>query len=260
MTSLARALARALDPVILARDAGLAPDDWQASALRSRHPRQLWNVCRQAGKSSTGAVMAVHETLFRPGSLVLLVSPSARQSGELIRKVLEMYRALDRPTGADAETMMRLELQNGSRVVALPGNEVSIRGFSAPRLVLLDEASRIPDELMAGISPMLATVPDARLVAMSTPAGKRGWWWRAWSDGGQLWERIEVPATAVPRISPAFLESERATMTQAQYRQEYGCSFEQTDASVFDPQDVGAAIRDDVDPLALPSLAAWRSA
>jgi hypothetical protein len=38
-----------LDPVRLARRAGLAPDPWQARALRSRAARSLWNCCRQSG-------------------------------------------------------------------------------------------------------------------------------------------------------------------------------------------------------------------
>jgi hypothetical protein len=49
---------------------------------------------------------------------------------------------------AVAESALRLELANGSRIVSLPGSGETVRGYSAPRLVIVDEASRVPDELM----------------------------------------------------------------------------------------------------------------
>lgn len=256
--TLARRLAMALDPVELARAAGLDPDGWQADVLRSRHPRSLWNISRQSGKSTTAAIMALHEALFHPNTLVLLVSPGLRQSTELLRKVVDAYQTLDRPVSADAESLLRLELENRSRVIALPGGEEGVRGYSAPRLILFDEASRIPDDLFAATSPMLATVADGRLVAMSTPAGRRGWFWSAWEHGGDLWERVQRTAEQIPRISPAFLAAERATMTAATFRQEYMVTFEAIENAVFDPNDVSAAVTDDLDPLLLPSLRRWR--
>jgi hypothetical protein len=70
---LARDLALALDPVLLARRAGIDPDPWQAEVLRSTAPRRLLNCSRQSGKSTVAAVRAVHVALYEPGSLVLLL-------------------------------------------------------------------------------------------------------------------------------------------------------------------------------------------
>jgi len=95
-------LALALDPVRLAHRAGIEPDNWQAAALRSASPRLLLNCCRQSGKSTTVATIAVHAALFEPGALVLLVSPSLRQSAELFKKAVGLYRALGRPVPAAA--------------------------------------------------------------------------------------------------------------------------------------------------------------
>ena len=88
-------LALALDPVLLARRAGIEPDPWQTQVLRSASSRILLNCCRQAGKSTVVAVLAVHTALYEPGALALLLSPSLRQSQELFRKALAVYRALD---------------------------------------------------------------------------------------------------------------------------------------------------------------------
>jgi hypothetical protein len=250
-------LACALDPALLARQAGIIPDPWQADLLRSTAARTLLNVSRQAGKSTTSALVAVHQAVYTPGSLVLMVSPSLRQSGELFRKAVGVYRTLGRPVPAEAETLLRLELANGSRIISLPGSEETIRGYSAPALVLVDEAARVDDELLTAVTPMMATVPHARLIALSTPAGKRGWWWQAWSEGGAAWVRVQVPAAEIPRISPAFLAAERATMPAARYRQEYECSFEEADAAVFPAGAVAGAVTEDRAPLDLEVLKRW---
>jgi hypothetical protein len=145
-----------------------------AEALRSTSRRLLLNCARQSGKSTTTAVLALHRALFVPDSLVLMVSPGLRQSSELFKKSLAFYRRLNRPVPAEAETRLTLELTNGSRIISLPGSTDTTRGYSAVDLILADEASRIGDELLASIRPMLA-VSNGQLIAMSTPAGKRGW-------------------------------------------------------------------------------------
>src|SRR5687767_14851503 len=119
---LARDLAAALDPVHLAQATGLAPDPWQANVLRSTAARLLLNCCRQSGKSTITALLALHTALYQGPALVLLLSPSLRQSQELYRKVRDALTALGgaapRPS---EESALRLELPNASRLVSLPG-------------------------------------------------------------------------------------------------------------------------------------------
>ena len=240
-------LALALDPVALARRAGIEADRWQAAVLRSTAPRQLLNCCRQSGKSTVTAAISVHVAVYEPGALVLLLSPALRQSQELFRKCLDVYRALERPVPPAAESALRLELDNGSRIVSLPGKEGTIRGYSGVRLLAIDEAARVPDELYMACRPMLA-VSGGRLLALSTPFGTRGWWYEAWRSD-EPWERYEVPATACPRIPAAFLEEERRSMGEWWFEQEYGCRFMDHQDAVFRQADIEAALCDDVVPL-----------
>lgn len=238
-----RDLQYALDPARLAAAVGMTPDPWQARVLRSGAARLLLNCSRQAGKSTVSSVLGLHTTLYTPDSLVLLVSPSERQSGELFRKLLAVYRDMGRPVPAVSENKFSLELANGSRVVALPGNEENLRGFSAVRLLIIDEASRVADALYRAVRPMLAT-SDGRLVTMSTPFGKRGWWYEAWQaahEGREAWDCYEVPASACPRISSHFLAEERASMGEWWFRQEYGCEFVEVLGGLFSPEAIDAA-------------------
>jgi len=243
------------EPVGLAewarRKLNFRPDTTQARVLESGSKRVVLNCTRQWGKSTITAAKAVHEAVAEKESLTLVVSPSARQSGEFVRKAAGFVRRLGiRPKG-DGDNEMSLEFPNGSRLVGLPGSEATIRGFSAVSLLLVDEASRVSDELYLAIRPMLA-VSGGTLWLMSTPYGKRGFFHETWVHGGPEWERVAVPADKCPRISREFLEEERRTMGERWFRQEYLCEFVDAVSGVFDRDAVERAITDEVTPLRIP--------
>lgn len=238
-------LAMALDPVVMARAAGIEPDEWQCRFLRSQSGRLLLNCSRQVGKSTVTGALAVHTALYEPGSLILLLSPSLRQSQELFRKCLDVYRAIDRPVPAEAENALSLELENGSRIVSLPGKEETIRGMSGVRLLIIDEASRVPDALYKSVRPMLA-VSGGRLVLLSSPFGERGFFWEAYKQRDK-WDYYEVPATACPRISPEFLEEEKESMGEWWFDQEYMCKFKAGQGMAFRSEDIERIINPEVE-------------
>jgi hypothetical protein len=249
MVSLASELRLALDRVSFARSVGVEPDPWQEDLLRSSSERTLLNCSRQSGKSTVAGVLAVHAALYEPHSLILLLSPTLRQSQELFKKCLSLYRIADKPVLPESETALTLTLENGSCVVSLPGKEATIRGYSGVRLLAIDEAARVPDDLYASVRPMLA-VSGGRLVALSTPFGTRGWWYEAWRSS-ERWERYEVPATEVPRISPAFLEEERRNVGEWWFKQEYFCEFLDSQSQAFRREDIDAMFSEEVEGWAL---------
>jgi hypothetical protein len=128
--------------------------------------------------------------------LVLCVSPSLRQSGELFRKVAGFLHAIPSKPRIRAESALRLELENGSRVISLPGSEKTTRGYSKANLVVLDEASRIEDALISALRPMQAVAGAGRrrFVAMSTPYGRRGWFYDRWQSADPGWLKVQIPA------------------------------------------------------------------
>ena len=243
-TALAHDLATALDPARLMLQAGLVPDPWQARVLRSRAPRQLLLCCRQSGKSSVSAALALHGALYEPGSLILLLSPSLRQSQELYRKVKQFVTM---PVDMALESALRLELANGSRIICLPSTEATVRGYSGVSLLIVDEASRVMDDLYLAIRPMLA-VSQGRLVGLTTPWGKRGWFYQEYI-GAEPWERTTITAYECPRISRAFLEQEQRTMPPMWFQAEYMCEFTDTEDSAFGYEHVMSALSSNVQPL-----------
>jgi len=176
--------------------------------------RLLLNVSRQAGKSTTAALLGLHEALYRPGSLTLIVSPSDRQSAELFKKIVALRNELPQTFVLTEETRRSMTVDGGGRVASLPGSEATIRGFSAASLIVEDEASRVPDALYEAIRPML-----------------------------------DIPATACPRIASSFLEEERAALGTWVYQQEYEGVFIEAEDSYFRHEDIYGALDDTVVPL-----------
>jgi hypothetical protein len=241
----------ALDPALMMNRLGLDPDPWQRSVLRSASDRILMLCVRQGGKSTTTAVLGLHTAIYEPDSLVLLLAPSQRQSSELFQKMNASYVILGRPVPAVQETATTLVLNNGSRIVCLPGSPDTIRCFSSPRLVIIDEAALTQDDLIVAVSPMLG-VGRGRLVALSTPMGRRGWFFDSW-ETGTGWERFRATAEDCPRIAPAFLAEQRQLLGDRWFRQEYLCSFEETIDQVFTTESVLAAFSSTKPPLFEPT-------
>lgn len=235
---------RHADPVTFAGMSGVAPDPWQADLLSSTAARILLNCSRQSGKSLMAALIGVRTALVEDGSLILLLSPTQRQSGELFKKCLTVYRELGRPVPGDSETALTVTLGNGSRIVSLPGKEGTVRGYSGVDLLVIDESAFVPNDLYVSVRPMLA-VSEGRLVALSTPHGTRGWWYEAWRST-EPWERYEVPATECPRISPAFLAEEKRELGEWWFKQEYLCEFLDAQSAAFTRADIDRAFSEEI--------------
>jgi hypothetical protein len=141
----------------------------------------------------------------------------------------------------------RQELPNHSRIISLPDRDETIRGFSNVALLVFDEAAWVTDDLYSAARPMLA-VSGGRLLALSTPNGQTGWFFREWADGDG-WHRTKITAAECPRISASFLAEERRTMAAAAFASEYECEFTDAVDSVFYYADIKAALDSDLSPL-----------
>ena len=213
----------ALDPSRILGSCGLTPDPWQRDFLFARDRQVLLNCSRQSGKSTVVSALALHAALFTPGGLVLLLSPSQRQSAEIFRKVHDAYVALEpadpgglrepaaagtgqrrprpvpaRPRGDDP-LVRRRDAAGARRGGAHPGRLVSQRAAHAGRVAR-----------PAG--------------GLSTPFGQRGWFYEEWNGDGP-WKRVAVTWRDCPRITADFIAEETRSMGAAWVAQEYECLF-----------------------------------
>lgn len=233
------------DPLLVLRKAGITPDPWQSELLQGHYDRVMLNCSRQIGKTQVTASMAVNEAVGSK-SLILVLSKSERQSGEFLQRVKDLLVPFPGLIKS-GDAALTVKFHNGSRIIALPCKEENIRVYSSVSLLIVDEASRVPDSLYKSVRPMLA-VSKGRLVLLSTPFGKRGFFYHEWVSNNR-WKRVEIQGKDCPRLGEAFLEEERLSLGDRWYRQEYCCDFAEMVGAVFASDDIQSALSDEVQPL-----------
>src|SRR5215469_15360425 len=246
-TSIGRSVCWGLDAVSFAEDRlQFKPDRWQAKLLRSRSSWVLLNCCRQSGKSTTTAIVALHTAVYEPPGLVLCVSPSLRQSKELFAKVMAFLKSIEPVIPLEEDNKSSCQLANGSRIVSLPGDPDTIRGFSAPSLIITDEAGYVPDAMAAALLPMLAT-GGGRRIDMSSPNGRRGYFYESWQYGEGA-QRIKITGEQCPRISKKYLGQMRKELGPMLFAQEFEGEFIDDSATAFSSELIQAALVDELSP------------
>jgi hypothetical protein len=200
----------------------LIPDELQIEALNATHNRLILLCTRQWGKSTIVAAKALHHALTKQGAFILVASASKRQSIELVLKFNAFaQQLLGKPPKREGEGY---RLPNGARIIPLPHSPDTVRCYSAPTLVIIDEAAYVKDALYEALTPALATSNGA-LWLMSTANEQKGFFHQTWVTRGEDWKLVKATANDCPRISKQFLAAERAAKGEATYMREYFCEF-----------------------------------
>lgn len=217
-----REVAHRLDPVLWVHEVlQVTPTAWQERFLRApRGASILALTARQVGKTTTAAWAIAHGMLFMPGSLSVIACPAQRQSAEAVRRVRAALVKVR--VKFVSENVYGLELENGSRVLALPGSDDSIRGLTVDGWIVADEAARLNPDLIAALRPMRARRPQTRLAMLSTAWSRSDPFWTAWSSDNQSWIRLKATAdTDATLFAPGFLAEERSELGEHVFNREY---------------------------------------
>lgn len=212
---------------------------------------------RQIGFSAFILAPAVVYRLFtHPHSLILIVSPTQRQSTLDLQTIRQLIAGNDvlRPSLVDV-SQERVKLSNGSEVISLPSGPdgATIRGYSHVGMALVDEAAYVPDVVIESVLiPMLAT-SNGSLVLGGTPWGVGSFFHRAAHD--EAYEVLHLPTMLSPHISPEWLEARRLEMDGLAYRTEFEAEFVAAADAYFDRGLIDRACKD-YDYRSLPREAA----
>ncbi len=206
---LARTLLQALDRGYYVKSLGFSCFDWQTDVLRNTSKRKVINGARQSGKSTIVAAVPAHTARFYPGSISIIGAPTENQANETMSKVISFIaRDKDYPKLRKCSNE-EVQLENGSRIIVRTAKSDTFRGYSCPRVIILDEASRIEeDAYTSGARPMLTDNPDGELYLISTPFGQEGFFYEAMHDTTGTWTKwnIRCPYTVVGTGSEMHLE------------------------------------------------------
>ena len=226
---------------------GMKPDPWQLECLHSSEDL-LFNISRQCGKSELTAAIALLMVLRQAPALILILSPTDRQSVELLKaKFMPMYEPWAGLCPLIKDNEYSKEFANGSRIIALPGrSEANIRSYSSVNLLIIDEASRVLDQLYHAVTPMIG-ISKGRKIVLSTPFGKRGFFYKEWITKDNGWKKVQLQATQCPRWSPEALAVELRNKGDRLFRQEFMCDFTAATGQLFQEWALAEAFRDDIE-------------
>ena len=217
-----REVAYRIDPALWVREVlGITPTAWQETFLRAPFGASILALtARQVGKTTTAAWAIAHAMMYTPGSLSVIGCPAQRQSAEAVRRVREILIKVGAKLKSD--NVYGLELENGSRVLALPSSDDSIRGLTVDSWIVADEAARLPEDLIAALRPMRARRPQARFAMLSTAWSRTDPFWRAWASEDPSWIRLKATAdTDSTLFAPGFLEQEQRALGEHDFNREY---------------------------------------
>ena len=201
---------------------------YQRRFVRDHSRYKIWLASRQIGKSHGLSYEAVDLAASQANDAVLLVSASQRQSQEILHKVRIWTSALklgvDRSV-VSRETSEEVGLKNGSRIISLPANPDTIRGFSGH--IFLDEFAFHQDSQAIWRAVFPIATRGFQLRITSTPNGKQNMFYEIWNHGGDHWSRHETPIQlAVQEGLDVDIDVLRAgTPDPATWAQEYECRF-----------------------------------
>jgi hypothetical protein len=213
-------------------------DSWQKEALNTQSNRLLLNCSRQAGKSTVVSLLALHHALFTPKALVLVVSHTDIQAKETFKKIADSFHDLKTEWyKSEVDTVYEIRFNNKSRIIARTGQQPdSLRGYSGVTLLIIDEAASVLEESYMVLKPMLA-VSKGKVVLLSTPKGKRGFFYDAYKDAHEnnreSWHYLEIKADDCPRITQEYLLSEKERNPDWVFEQEYYCVFISNVSNIF---------------------------
>jgi hypothetical protein len=209
-------------------------DDWQKEVLASKG-HILLCTGRQVGKTMIMARKAAEYMLSHPNSAIIVVSLTEDQAELIIVFVLnylEQNYKKEIAKGAKKPTKRKIQLKNHSFVLARPvGNTGdAVRGFTGDVLIV-DEASRMPEMMWAAAKPTLATT-GGEIWMCSTPFGKQGYFYKCYLNRDDRFKvfHVNTPDVYKKRVWPSeqikedaleFLEEERKDMSQLEFGQEY---------------------------------------
>lgn len=213
----------------------------------SRFKIGLWS--RQTGKSFATACEAVLHCLLNPGTLWVVLSAGERQAIEWMRKARQWAEAVQlalsaydetRPSGNALMTRAEITFANKSRIIAIPANPDTARGYSAN--LVLDEFAihEKPWDIWAAIYPSITNPLSGQklLRIVSTPKGMGNKFADLWHKNAAYSKHKVTILDAVAQGLPVNLEELRAGVDDPDiWAQEYLCEFIDT-SSVLLPYDL----------------------
>ena len=218
------------------------PYEWDV--LRDPSRFIIVNKARQIGISRTLAGMALAYSLMFSHLTTLLISSGEKSAQRILGYSYDFLNSMpQRPTKLSTENKGEIVFPSQSRMISLPNNPKTVRGFPAD-LIIMDEFAHFtsPQAMMSAISPSLSR--GGRLIVTSTPFGRSNLFSEIWHND-DAYSKHRIPWEMCPDPDyHAGVERLRETMSPVQFGQEYETKFLIEDLQVFHSGEITPCIDD----------------
>ena len=204
---------------------------YQDRAVRSL-ARFTWNCwARQTGKSFTFGLRRLRAAIRRRRTQVIL-SAGQRQSREVMLKVRQHCRALRIHCdisetsfyGDKGIRQLEITLPNGVRIIGLPANPLTARGYTGD--IFLDEFAMHRDDegIWSALFPALMR-GNGELDVASTPRGRRNTFYKLQSSEPFTCETLTLEEAVANGLDIDMAATRAGIGDELAWRQEYCCEF-----------------------------------
>ncbi|MEN9841912.1 MAG: hypothetical protein RL376_1712 [Verrucomicrobiota bacterium] len=210
---------------------------YQRAVVNDAARFKLWLASRQIGKSFGLSAEAVRDAAARPGTMWVVLSAGERQALEFMEKAKQWAEAFelvsadyfeDRAHGEALIKSAEIRWGNGSRMIALPANPSTARGYSAN--LILDEFAfhDDPEAIWRGIYPSISNPLKGqfKLRIASTPNGKGNKFFDLWSkDNGYAKHRTTIHDAKAGGLNVDIEQLKAGLDDPEGWAQEFECEF-----------------------------------
>lgn len=252
------------------------PYDYQVALVDSisRNYGTVIGKTRQMGITECVASDILHRASMNPGFTAIVLSRGQAESSNIAKRLKSMADSIPDLIELETRNTTDLRIKGGGRILFKPATINSCRGYESVAYIAFDECAFIDNiELLylAALPATEAVGADARIVLISTPNGRSGFFWdRLNGNNGDFDVLEEAQRLRTFQVPQGFTEwtdkvgwgkfllhwsshpvygrdreyidriVQQKQLSRSAAEQEYDLSFSESDNAVFNPDDIRA--------------------
>ncbi len=219
------------------------PYPFQVDLIRSieRSPNTIVLKSRQMGVSESVVSWLLLRAITEPGFIAVIYSMTQEDASALASRVQSAALTLGNLCPElDTESKLEVSFRGLGKLLFRPPSSRRSRGIPSASVLFFDEGAFIDNagDLYSAASPTMSMLGDrARVIVVSTPNGRSGWFYDMWSQPHDAWNKVSLHWRSHPvyGADPDWGEKQRQLrrMPLQEYRREYELDFSASDAEVF---------------------------
>lgn len=218
----------------------------------------ICKVARQSGKTIFTCAYLLHYVSFNKDKFIGIVSHKEASAKKILRDIKKMYEELPKwlKPGIIEWNKTSIEFDNGCRIEVSSTNPNAFTGNTI-NILFVDEAAKIPQNIgsdfYASIFPTLSSIPDSKIIMISTPKGMFNLFHELFTGaekGRNSFVSYSADWRCVPWKDDTWAKQERKNVGSDQrWAQEYEVTFLGSSSTVITPDILGFLFEESKNPL-----------